>query len=200
MNSDDLLQFKDYSPNQSASAAGVGVSGSPAQIRVNSPTSTAATVGATNNSTRRTGMMWNDQQMGSVLYDLTDEIIQIEKSSSSSSSTRQGIDGQQQSIDIDNVSADPNSVASGNGGGLGASKGGGVSFLTLEYYQQFFNVDTFMVLERIINSMVPKRSTATTGNYLRTNIGLNPDLYGPFWITVTLVKRNFAIFPFLTLY
>lgn len=58
------------------------------------------------------------------------------------------------------------------------------SFLSIEYYQQFFNVDTMMVLERISNSMIPKRAP---GNYLRSHISLNPDLYGPFWIQVTLI-------------
>ncbi|KAL5286539.1 YIPF1 family protein [Megaselia abdita] len=58
------------------------------------------------------------------------------------------------------------------------------SFLTMEYYQQFFNVDTMMVLERISNSMIPKRAPS---NYLRSHISLNPDLYGPFWIQVTLI-------------
>lgn len=58
------------------------------------------------------------------------------------------------------------------------------SFLTIEYYQQFFNVDTAMVLDRIASSMIPKRAPV---NYLKQHIGSNPDLYGPFWIVVTLV-------------
>lgn len=61
----------------------------------------------------------------------------------------------------------------------------GYSFLTIEYYQQFFNVDTLMVVDRIASSMIPKRAPT---NYLKSHIGLNPDLYGPFWIMVTLVK------------
>ncbi|XP_020800080.1 protein YIPF1-like [Drosophila serrata] len=58
------------------------------------------------------------------------------------------------------------------------------SLLTIEYYQQYFNVDTFMVLNRILNSMMPKRAKS---NYLRMEISENPDLYGPFWIGVTLI-------------
>lgn len=57
------------------------------------------------------------------------------------------------------------------------------SFWTLEYYQKFFNVNTNDVLERIIKSMLPHG----TENYLVTRIRQNPDLYGPFWICVTLV-------------
>ncbi|XP_046835396.1 protein YIPF1 [Vespa crabro] len=57
------------------------------------------------------------------------------------------------------------------------------SFWTIEYYQKFFNVNTNDVLERIKRSMFPH----TTENYLVTHIRPNPDLYGPFWICVTLV-------------
>lgn len=59
------------------------------------------------------------------------------------------------------------------------------SFFSIEYYQQFFNVDTTMVLDRIASSMIPKRAPV---NYLKQHIGTNPDLYGPFWIVVTLVN------------
>lgn len=59
------------------------------------------------------------------------------------------------------------------------------SLFTIEYYQQFFNVDTVMVVDRIFTSMIPKRAP---GNYLKAHIGLNPDLYGPFWIVITLVS------------
>lgn len=59
------------------------------------------------------------------------------------------------------------------------------SLFTIEYYQQFFNVDTVMVVDRIFTSMIPKRAP---GNYLKSHIGLNPDLYGPFWIVITLVR------------
>ncbi|XP_014610758.1 PREDICTED: protein YIPF1 [Polistes canadensis] len=57
------------------------------------------------------------------------------------------------------------------------------SFWTLEYYQKFFNVNTKDVIERIKRSMFPH----STENYLVTHIRPNPDLYGPFWICVTLV-------------
>lgn len=59
-----------------------------------------------------------------------------------------------------------------------------VSFLSMKYYQQFFNVDTTMVLDRIAFAMIPKRAP---NNYLKQHIGTNPDLYGPFWIIVTLI-------------
>lgn len=62
------------------------------------------------------------------------------------------------------------------------------SFFTIEYYQQFFNVDTAIVLDRIASSMIPKRAPV---NYVKQHIGSNPDLYGPFWIVVTLVRIEF---------
>lgn len=56
------------------------------------------------------------------------------------------------------------------------------SFWTLEYYQQFFDVDTKDVVDRIIASMLPKRS-----NFIKNEIKRKPDMYGPFWITITLI-------------
>lgn len=61
------------------------------------------------------------------------------------------------------------------------------SFFSIEYYQQYFNVDTNIVMERIMSSMIPRRAPST---YLKQNIGRNPDLYGPFWIVVTLVRQR----------
>lgn len=60
------------------------------------------------------------------------------------------------------------------------------SFFSIEYYQQFFNVDTSMVIERIVSSIIPRKAPPS---YLKQHIGLNPDLYGPFWIVVTLVMK-----------
>ncbi|KAL7743414.1 hypothetical protein ACLKA6_008384 [Drosophila palustris] len=154
---DDLLQFRDYSATNS---------GAPAQINVNSPThATGGGIGGGNfnNAQRQRG-----DPLADLIYDM---------SNSAQSMTGSGGGG----------------VGSGGGGGGGGSGGastdaaaGGarLSFLTIEYYQQFFNVDTYMVMERIVNSMIPKRAAA---NYLRMNIGENPDLYGPFWITITLI-------------
>jgi hypothetical protein len=57
------------------------------------------------------------------------------------------------------------------------------SFWTFAYYQQFFDVDTKQVGQRIVGSMVPRPGR----NYLVRQIRPNPDLYGPFWICTTLV-------------
>ncbi|XP_050402638.1 protein YIPF1 isoform X2 [Patella vulgata] len=57
------------------------------------------------------------------------------------------------------------------------------SFWTFEYYQQYFDVDSKQVLHRIAGSMIPLPGR----NYLVSHIRPNPDLYGPFWICMTLV-------------
>ncbi|XP_060566397.1 protein YIPF1-like [Ruditapes philippinarum] len=57
------------------------------------------------------------------------------------------------------------------------------SFWTFEYYQQFFDVETTQVFNRVAGSMMPLPKR----NYLQANIRPNPDLYGPFWICTTLV-------------
>ncbi|XP_022256629.1 protein YIPF1-like [Limulus polyphemus] len=57
-------------------------------------------------------------------------------------------------------------------------------FWEFGYYQKLFNVDTVQVLRRILWSMIPLPGQAT---YLHHHIKPNPDLYGPFWITSTLV-------------
>jgi len=57
------------------------------------------------------------------------------------------------------------------------------SIWSLEYYQQLFDVNTNQVTERILWAMVPKPGV----NYLQQHIQSKPDLYGPFWICVTLV-------------
>ncbi|KAH0618598.1 hypothetical protein JD844_017957 [Phrynosoma platyrhinos] len=66
-------------------------------------------------------------------------------------------------------------------------------FWTFEYYQTFFDVDTYQVLDRIKGSVFPVPGK----NFVRLYIRSNPDLYGffvfallikgPFWICATLV-------------
>jgi protein YIPF1/2 len=59
-----------------------------------------------------------------------------------------------------------------------------VSMFQIEFYQQFFDIDTMEVVNRIASSVIPKRAPAS---YMKTHLGVNPDLYGPFWVTVTLI-------------
>jgi len=63
------------------------------------------------------------------------------------------------------------------------TSGTGHSFLSFKFYQQYFDVDTEQVQTRIMNSAFPKKD----GNFIRDHLNPTPDLYGPFWIAVTLV-------------
>lgn len=65
---------------------------------------------------------------------------------------------------------------------LGGQKATG-GFWTFEYYQSFFNVDTVQVLDRVKGSVMPLPGR----NFIKHHLRSNPDLYGPFWICVTLV-------------
>lgn len=157
---DDLLQFRDYSVNNS---------GTPAQINVNSPThatNSGGGVGSGNAGAGGNAQRQRGDPLADLIYDMSNS------AQMSGGGGGSGGVGSSQGASFD------------ESGGTGSGSGARLSFLTIEYYQQFFNVDTYMVLERIANSMIPKRASA---NYLRMNIGENPDLYGPFWITVTLV-------------
>jgi len=56
-------------------------------------------------------------------------------------------------------------------------------FLSFEYYQSFFDVETHHVLSRIQSSILLNWQN----NFVKTQLRPNPDLYGPFWIAATLV-------------
>ncbi|XP_059901990.1 protein YIPF2 [Gadus macrocephalus] len=64
---------------------------------------------------------------------------------------------------------------------LGETPTGG--FWTFDYYQSFFNVETAQVMDRLKGSVMPIPGRNFVKHYLRNK----PDLYGPFWICVTLV-------------
>ncbi|KAL1997269.1 hypothetical protein VTN49DRAFT_7301 [Thermomyces lanuginosus] len=73
----------------------------------------------------------------------------------------------------------------GGGGGSSHRGGGGGGFTkhrlwTLQYYSQFFDVDTNEVVRRCVAALYPR------SNFLDVLDG-NPDLYGPFWIATTVV-------------
>ncbi|KAK6103369.1 Yip1 domain family protein [Brugia pahangi] len=57
------------------------------------------------------------------------------------------------------------------------------NFFSFEFYQQYFDVDTDQVLSRILYSMFPQFGS----NFITDHIQPLPDLWGPFWISVTLV-------------
>ncbi|KAG0050792.1 hypothetical protein BGZ83_004421 [Gryganskiella cystojenkinii] len=57
---------------------------------------------------------------------------------------------------------------------------------SVEYYAKFFDVDTAQVMERCLASVIPKE------NFLELMSG-SPDLYGPFWISTTVVFVLFVM-------
>ena len=55
-------------------------------------------------------------------------------------------------------------------------------FWSLKYYQPLFDVDTVQVLSRIKGALLPRPKGA-----FFESVAPNPDLYGPFWISTTLI-------------
>jgi hypothetical protein len=84
---------------------------------------------------------------------------------------------------VDEDNADDDDHADLLGGGGKAASGGKYNFWSIEFYQQFFDVDTQDVKERIVAGMVPRPGKSFFTDVLKNN----PDLWGPFWICTTLV-------------
>lgn len=59
----------------------------------------------------------------------------------------------------------------------GEHRGG---YFSLSYYQQWFEIDSETLLKRVGKSMMPPLTTFYQEDE-------HPDLYGPFWITTTLI-------------
>lgn len=59
------------------------------------------------------------------------------------------------------------------------------SIFSFSYYQQLFDVDTDDILARLAWSFAPRPNF--TSNFAKEKIKNKPDLYGPFWICVTLI-------------
>ncbi|OAD06422.1 hypothetical protein MUCCIDRAFT_155314 [Mucor lusitanicus CBS 277.49] len=57
---------------------------------------------------------------------------------------------------------------------------------SVEYYAQFFDVDTTQVIDRCVKSMYP------VGDYAADTLQNQPDLYGPFWIATSVVFSVFV--------
>ncbi|KAI8967297.1 hypothetical protein BDF20DRAFT_829763 [Mycotypha africana] len=57
---------------------------------------------------------------------------------------------------------------------------------SLDFYSQFFDVDTTQVLERCLKSMYPR------GDFAQDTLNHQPDLYGPFWIPTSVVFTVFV--------
>jgi len=62
-------------------------------------------------------------------------------------------------------------------------EGSSSNFWSLTFYQQLFDIDTVDVRNRLMYSMLPVPGKS----FLQHHIRPRPDLYGPFWVCVTLV-------------
>lgn len=51
----------------------------------------------------------------------------------------------------------------------------------MEYYARFFDVDTSQVVERCLKTLYP------VGDFANDTLNNQPDLYGPFWISTTVI-------------
>ena len=59
------------------------------------------------------------------------------------------------------------------------------SVFSFAYYQSLFDVDSDDIVQRLAWSSFPRPKF--TSNFAKEKIKSKPDLYGPFWICVTLV-------------
>lgn len=59
---------------------------------------------------------------------------------------------------------------------------GASGFWSIKYYQPLFDVDTLQVLNRVKGALLPRPK----GAFFEL-VAPNPDLYGPFWISTTLI-------------
>ena len=66
--------------------------------------------------------------------------------------------------------------------GARASSAAPGGFWSIKYYQPLFDVDTLQVLNRIKGSLLPRPK----GAFFEL-VAANPDLYGPLWISTTLI-------------
>ncbi|XP_057866774.2 uncharacterized protein LOC131074220 isoform X2 [Cryptomeria japonica] len=73
----------------------------------------------------------------------------------------------------------PNDIDGGEGSEQ--AQGGWKGFFSIASYRPYFNIDTYDVVERTMATLYAQR-----GDFLE-KIQHNPDLYGPAWISTTLV-------------
>lgn len=176
MNADDLLSFKEYSPIHESHSHG----GS-AEININSPNHQRSPYqNATTTSTQST---------------INDPIEDLINSMSASVNVLQNDERQRspsgkfkliQCIFITLIKC----VFCSPSDDIDATPRTNYSIFSIEFYQKFFNVDANVVRERIMSAIVPRRAPV---QYMKEDIGSNPDLYGPFWIVVTLVMNKIHI-------
>nr|CDS26542.1 Yip1 domain [Hymenolepis microstoma] len=79
--------------------------------------------------------------------------------------------------DVDLVENDEDSVQDNDSPSVSASK------FSIDYYRTYFDVDTYQVVQRVFSGLIPFSKRFS----LAASLKPTPDLYGPFWITVTII-------------
>eukprot|EP00344_Euplotes_crassus_P006513 CAMPEP_0196999112 /NCGR_PEP_ID=MMETSP1380-20130617/4358_1 /TAXON_ID=5936 /ORGANISM="Euplotes crassus, Strain CT5" /LENGTH=223 /DNA_ID=CAMNT_0042415927 /DNA_START=22 /DNA_END=693 /DNA_ORIENTATION=+ len=81
----------------------------------------------------------------------------------------------------DNINGEDNDQENFNQARLNQRADRCCNCIHIDYYQQYFDVTTQDVLQRLIFSLIPIKPK------LEQAIGDNPEFYGPFWIYTTLI-------------
>lgn len=79
--------------------------------------------------------------------------------------------------DVDLVENDEDSVQNNDSPSVSTSK------FSIDYYRTYFDVDTYQVVQRVLSGLIPFSKRFS----LAASLKPTPDLYGPFWITVTII-------------
>jgi len=117
----------------------------------------------------------------STILDLDDSQLQFTETSSTS--TTHTFNENVPSSAIDN---DDREELIDNENGTGTSSKNfnfSANFFSIDFYRRYFDVDTDDVKSRVVGAIVPRPNV----KFLEDVIKRKPDLYGPFWIAVTLV-------------
>lgn len=79
--------------------------------------------------------------------------------------------------DVNLVENDEDSVQNNDSPSASTSK------FSIDYYRTYFDVDTHQVVQRVLSGLIPFSKRFS----LAASLKPTPDLYGPFWITVTII-------------
>ena len=87
---------------------------------------------------------------------------------------------------VDNDDTQPIDLGSPDGSKLANENQSKLTIWQFDYYARYFDLTTDQFIRRIIWSPVPLTQGNEKGTYIDRYIHSNPDLYGPFWIPITL--------------
>lgn len=116
----------------------------------------------------------------SAVVNLDDSDLQFSTTHTFSNQPDSALDEQDEMLTDDRTGL----LQSGSGSpNRSSGSGAKYNFLSVEFYQQFFDVDTEDVKGRVLAAMIPSPKKS----FLQDVVQKKPDLYGPIWICATLV-------------